>query len=172
MKKTTCASLIFIAFAGLSIQARTTENNEIKMAVLEALQTSECSLDISINGVCQDINNIYNLVTSSINDSNFNASNQLLVPYKFQPCEMRLILSTRKTVSGIAYSSLLHEAAKGNNAAISANIFTKASYVGDQEYLPFAKELANAVDGNGKKPIDYTTNQQIINLLTYFMNLP
>lgn len=172
MKKLTLSSSIFLLFAGLSSQAKTTDINETKTAVLEALENSECSLDISINGICQDINNLYNLVTSSINDSHYGSSNQILIPYKFQPCEMRLILSTRKTVSGIAYSSLLHEAAKGNNTGIAGNIFTKASYVGDQEYLPFAKELANAVDGNGKKPIDYTTNPQIISLLTYFMNLP
>lgn len=137
------------------------------------LENYLCKDSTHIEGVCTDIDQLYTLITSSKNDTNYNTINTLLNTYKTNACEMRLLLSTRKTINDVAYSSLLHEAAKNNHYAVSAAIFQKASFVGDQQtYTKFAKELANATDVNNKKPIDYTTNPQLISLLTQFMNLP
>lgn len=137
-----------------------------------SLADSNCNDSVDMQGVCTDIDLLYNLITSSKNDANYSNINNLLNVYKANPCEMRLLLSTRKTINDIAYSSLLHEAAKNNHVSVSAAIFQKASFVGDyQTYLKFAKELANATDVNNKKPIDYTTNQQLIDLLKRFMEL-
>ena len=137
-----------------------------------SLADINCNDSNNIQGICTDIDQIYNLITSSKNDANYTVVNNLLNTYKSNACEMRLLLSTRKTINDISYSSLLHEAAKNNHVAVSAAIFQKASFVGDyQTYHKFAKEIANATDADNKKPIDYTTNPQLIELLTRFMNL-
>ncbi|MCA9508608.1 MAG: hypothetical protein KC505_09320, partial [Myxococcales bacterium] len=168
MKHISLVASAVIFLAGANTQAKILPYDETQSAVQEEINKGECSVEISIDGICQDIDALYAIIITSINDSNYSSANSALVPYKRMPCEMRLLLSTRKTINGIAYSSLLHEAAKGNNYAISAAIFQKASNVGNAEYLPFAKELANAVDSDGKKPVDYATNPQLISLLTTF----
>ena len=79
---------------------------------------------------------------------------------------MKLLLSARQTINGIAYTTPLHLVARGNNYGTAALVFQKASVLPD--YDLFAREMANALDADGNKPIDYATNPQLISLLSYF----
>ena len=126
----------------------------------------ECSDPIITMDFCSDVENFFTLLNTSVNDSKQNAINSIMIPYKKTPCLMRLLLSARQTVNGRAYTTPLHLAAKGNNYGTAALIFQKASVLPD--YDLFAREMANAIDADGNKPIDYATNPQLISLLSYF----
>lgn len=115
-----------------------------------------------------DINDLFAQIQSSFQDSNYAAVNAILIPYKKSPDQMKLILSATKTINSITNTTPLHVAVQGDNLGITALIFQKASYVGKDQYPVFSRQLANALDGNNKKPINYTNDPDIISFLSNF----
>lgn len=117
-----------------------------------------------------DINTLFSLIETSVDDSNYLDVNNLLIPYKKNPTNMKLILTAVAVVGGVANTTPLHVAARNGNYAITALIFNKASFV--PNYQAFSHQLANALDANGKKPIFYASTPDIYNFLTYFTDQP
>ncbi len=148
---------IIITF--LSVQANSEEPAAINTV-------NECSDIITTLDFCSDVDALFNILRTSVNDSQKNAANNIMIPYKNTPCLMKLLLSARQTINGIAYTTPLHLVARGNNYGTAALVFQKASVLPD--YDLFAREMANALDADGNKPIDYATNPQLISLLSYF----
>lgn len=104
-----------------------------------------------------DITNLFNILQTSTDDSGYAAANSLLIAYKTIPVGMTLVLSARRTFNGVINSTPLHAAVRGSNAGITALLFQKASFVGSAYSPTLYSEMANAVDGMNKKPIDWTT---------------
>lgn len=114
-----------------------------------------------------DIDTLFTLVKNSTNDSGFVAVNRFLIPFKKYPCQMRVLLSAVRTIDGVANTTPLHVAVQGNNLAIAAIFYQKASVLGP-DYDAFSHQMADAIDQDDKKPIDYTTNPAIIDFLDDF----
>lgn len=117
-----------------------------------------------------DINTLFNLIETSVNDSNYYDVNQLLIQYKKNPANMKLLLTATKVVNGIGNTTPLHVAARNGNYGITAVIFNKASVV--PGYQTFSHELANALDNDSKKAIHYASTPDIYNFLTFFTDQP
>ncbi len=164
--------LLFIGVIGalLSIQIQANASDQTPQPpAVDGIEVDSCtSADVSAAALCPDVDTLFEVIKNSVDDSLYSSANQIMIPYKTKPCEMGLLLSARKIIGGVANTTPLHLAVKGNNYGITAIIFGKASFVGNDAYLPFARALANALDGNGKKAIQYTNNPEIINLLNYF----
>lgn len=118
--------------------------------------------------LASDTDLLFSTIASSIDDSKYAETNSILIPYKKFPPQMRTLLSSVKVVDGVANSTPLHVAASASrdNYGISALIFQKASVV--PNYQAFARELANACDALGRKPIDVADDPDIINFLNNF----
>ncbi len=121
-------------------------------------------------GLPEDIDTLFNLIQTSVDDSNYYEVNQLLIPYKKVPSNMKLLLTATKVVDGIADTTPLHVAARNGNYGITAVIFNKASVV--PNYPVFSHELGNALDASGKKAIHYASTTNIYNFLTRFTDQP
>ncbi|GEM_PF-4198673 len=122
---------------------------ELKTEVAVPLKTPT-AFEISVD-------NFFTLLQASTDDSGYANVNSFLIPYKVKPAGMAILLSARRTIGGVANTTPAHIAVQGNNLAITAALFSKASYVGTEFNQYFYTLMANAVDGNNKKPIDYTT---------------
>lgn len=118
----------------------------------------------------EDIDTLFNLIQTSVDDSNFYDVNQLLIRYKRVPADMKSLLTAKKEINGIADTTPLHLAAQNGNYTITAIIFNKASVV--PNYPVFSRELGNALDGDGYKAIHYASTTQIYDFLTRFTDPP
>lgn len=117
-----------------------------------------------------DITNLFEAFRTSQGDSGFGTINSILIRYKSSKDDMKEVLRSRATFNGVANTTLLHAAVRGNNIGLTAIMFQKASILAG-EYQAFAREMANALDGNNLKPMDYAVqlnNQSIINVLRTF----
>lgn len=164
--------IFLIATATILLSAPSFSRSEpFRRTLDDKSNNNECHLEeINDLALCPDNDTIFSLIGSSTEDSHFYEVNNLLIPYKQKPCEMRQILSGRKTINGVQNTTPLHLAVQGDNIGIAAIIFQKASFVnpnGNVSY-EFSRSLANAYDANGLKPIDYTTNPEMIDLLDNF----
>lgn len=117
-----------------------------------------------------DISDLFNALQASQGDSGFGTINSILIRYKSSKDDMKQILRARATFNGVANTTPLHAVVRGNNIGLTAIMFQKASILAG-EYQAFAREMANALDGNNLKPMDYAVqlnNQSIINVLKTF----
>ncbi len=123
--------------------------------------------EINSMALCPDIDTLFAMIGGSFQDSQFGPVNDLLIPYKKNLCDLRLLISSRRTINGVANTTPLHLAVQGDNLGISAIIFQKISVLGP-DFQDFSRSLANAYDGNGLRPIDYTTDPDFISFLDTF----
>ena len=129
-----------------------------------AVQSTQATVQTS------DISDLFNALQASQGDSGFSTINSILIRYKSSKDDMKQILRARATFNGVANTTPLHAVVRGNNIGLTAIMFQKASILAG-EYQAFAREMANALDGNNLKPMDYAVqlnNQSIINVLKTF----
>lgn len=111
---------------------------------------------------------LFSTIEASVQDSLYAQANNIMIPYKKFPEQMRLLLSATKVVDGVASTTPLHVAASASrdNYGITGVIFQKASVV--PNYQAFARQLANACDALGRKPKDVADDPNIITFLNHF----
>lgn len=116
--------------------------------------------------LASDIAALFAVLEANTDDS-YAQANAIMIPYKKNPQQMKLLLSAVQTVNGVANTTPLHVTAQKDNLAVAALIYQKASVLG-AEYQTFSRAMANAKDANGFKPIDYTNDPSFISFLSYF----
>ncbi len=111
-----------------------------------------------------DITSFFTMLSASKDDSGYGEINQLMIPYKRNKSDLKQLLGAKKTINGIANTTPLHLAVQGNNYGISGVMFQKASSL-EADYSAFALGMINAVDAKGKRPVDYSKNTKITDML-------
>lgn len=112
-----------------------------------------------------DIDYLFFLLETSVNDSKFGEVNGLLLRYKRTPVELGQLLSATKVYNDIGNTTPLHLSAR-QNFGITVIILQKSAAVpweGDFRY-----QIANAIDNNENKPIDYAGSSFIFTVLNTY----